>query len=304
MRIVSFLPAATEMACALGLDDQLVGVSHECDYPAHMRWLPIVVRNAVALDGLTAAEIDDAVRQRLHSGASLYEVDEVLLAELAPDLILTQDLCQVCAPSGNEVTRAINALRKEPRIIWFTPRTLADIEGNLRELGEATDSIGCAERLIADGQRRVAAVDEALSAARSHPRVFVIEWIDPIYASGHWIPEMVSRAGGVEVLGKPGAESVRVALHDVAAAAPEVLIVSPCGYGIGDATTQAELLVTLPGWADLEAVRAGRVFAVDANAYFARPGPRVIDGIEILAGLIHPEVFPDSRSLAGRALST
>jgi len=290
VRIVSFLPAATEMACALGLDDQLVGVSHECDFPSSVRGLPVVVRNAIRLEGLSPREIDDAVRRRLHDGGSLYEVDEVLLADLAPDLILTQDLCQVCAPSGNEVAEALRALASRPDILWFTPRTLADIDANLRSLGVATDRVECAERVIATGHARLRAIEERATSLGRRPRVFVAEWLEPIYASGHWVPEMVACAGGTDSVGRVGAESVRVAFEDVAAWDPDVVVVAPCGYGLDEASRQARALATMPGWRDLAAVRAGRVAAVDANAYVARPGPRIIDGVEQLARIIRAAV--------------
>jgi iron complex transport system substrate-binding protein len=288
-RIVSFLPAATEMACALGLADRLVGVSHECDYPPEVRGRPVVSRPALSLEALSPEEIDTSVAGQLGTGGTLYQVDEVLLRDLAPDLILTQDLCQVCAPSGNELTRVLRALPNAPRVLWMTPRSLADIEDNLQLLGEATGRAERAEQLVAEGRARIARVAERVRAA-PRPRVVFTEWVDPVFCAGHWVPEMVELAGGADPLGRPGADSVRVAWEDVLAAAPEVLVVSPCGFRLDAAVEQARLLVRRPGWADLPAVRGGRVYAVDANAYFARPGPRVAEGVELLAHLFHPEL--------------
>ena len=290
-RIVSFLPSATEMACALGLGDQLVGITHECDYPPEVEGKPIVVRNVLPIETMSQPEIDAAVAQRMREGLSLYQVDERLLKELAPDIIMTQDLCQVCAPSGNEVTQALNLLPKKPQILWLTPKSLEEIFDNLSELGQATDRMKEAEELIAAGRarlERIAAITRNLS---NRPRVFCLEWLDPVYCSGHWMPEMVEIAGGVDALARKGTDSVRIPWNDVLEWAPEVLIITPCGFDLDKVIEQIPQLFGNPGWAELPAVRANRVYAVDANSYFARPGPRVVDGTELLAHLIHPELF-------------
>jgi iron complex transport system substrate-binding protein len=287
-RLVSFLPAATEMACALGLTDRLVGVTHECDYPPFVRGKPVVVRSTLPVEKSSLREIDHAVRDCLRRGGSLYEVDERLLKKLAPTHILTQALCQVCAPSGNEITRALKALPSPPTILWFTPRCLDEIYENLRELGRATGRLDAAEQLIASYRRRLQTVASLLGTVPRRPRVLCLEWTDPYYCSGHWVPEMVEIAGGVDALGRKGGDSVRIAWTDIAAWAPEVLIVSPCGFGLEQAAEQAGRLLRQPGWSNLPAIRQSRVFAVDASGCFARPGPRVIDGIELLAHLIHP----------------
>ena len=290
-RIVSFLPSATEMACALGLGDQLVGITHECDYPSEVEGKPVVVRNVLPIEQMSQPEIDAAVAQRMRDGLSLYQVDEKLLQELAPDIIMTQDLCQVCAPSGNEVTEALNLLPKKPQILWLTPKSLEEIFANLRELGGATGRLKEAEKLIAAGRVRF---DKLASATRhlSHrPRVFCMEWLDPVYCSGHWMPEMVEIAGGVDALSRKGADSVRIPWDDVLAWAPEVLIITPCGFNLEKVIEQSQQLIDYSGWSELPAVREGRVYAVDANSYFARPGPRVVEGTELLAHLIHPKLF-------------
>jgi len=290
-QIVSFLPSATEIACALGLTDQLVGITHECDYPVEIEGKPVVVRSALPIETMNQREIDVAVAERMRAGHSLYQVDEKLLQELAPDLILTQDLCQVCAPSGTEVSQALNLLPKKPRILWLTPNSLEQIFANVRELGEATGRTKEAEDLIAAGRARLEKIEAVTSKLASRPRVFCMEWLDPVYCSGHWVPEMVRLAGGVDALSREGADSVRIPWAEVREWEPEVLIITPCGYDLEKTIEQAHQLFTYDGWSNLPAVREGRVYAVDANSYFARPGPRVVDGTELLAHLIHPDVF-------------
>jgi len=288
-RIVSFLPAATEMACALGLADQIVGVSHECDFPPVMRAKPIVVRNALDLASLAPIEIDRVVSMAMRAGESLYAVDEPLLRALAPDVILTQDLCQVCAPSGNDVTRVIGTLEPRPEVLYFTPRTLADVDADLRMLGDATGRANEAQALLASSTRRLDSIASQLRGITHRPRVFFAEWIDPIFCAGHWVPEMIERAGGHDSLGRSGADSVRVAWDEVIAAAPEVVVIAPCGFSLAGARAQVEALASRAGWESLPAVRNRRVYAVDANSYFARPAPRLVDGIELLAHLFHPD---------------
>ena len=290
-RIVSFLPSATEMVCALGLADTLVGITHECDYPKEIGGKPIVVRNALSLEGMTPCEIDTAVRERIRTGASLYQVNEGLLRNLAPNLILTQNLCQVCAPSGNEISQVLKSLRPAPQVLWLTPKSLAGIEDNLREVAKVTRQSVAAEDLIVSWHARIEEVAALTRRAPIRPRVFCMEWVDPVYCSGHWVPEMVELAGGIDALSRKGSDSVRVEWQDVLNWAPEVLIISPCGYNLSRAIEQARQLFTQRGWESIPAVRHGRVYAVDANSYFARPGPRVVDGIELLARLIHPDLW-------------
>ena len=280
MRIVSFLPAATEMACALGLEEAIVGRSAECDYPASLQSKPVVVHSALSLATMTPGEIDDAVRHTLHETGTLYAVHEELLRDLQPDLILTQDLCQVCAPSGNDITRVIGSLARKPDVLYFTPHSLADVDDNLRALGDATGRRARADAIIAANQARIERVEARAAEADEHPTVFFAEWVDPIYCAGHWVPEMIQIAGGIPLLVRPGGDSVRVTRDEVIAVKPDVIIVAPCGFDAQGAAKQAATL-------DLH---APRVFTVDANAYFARPGPRLIDGIELLADLLHPSM--------------
>jgi iron complex transport system substrate-binding protein len=278
MRIVSFLPAGTEIAWALGAGDQLVGRSHECDYPPEVTSLPVVSRPALDLAGLSQDAIDSAVAARLRSGESLYQVDEILLRDLAPDVVLTQDLCQVCAPSGNELTRALRELPSKPEVLWLTPQNLSEIEENIIAVGVATGRRDVAQQLIDANRHRITAVSNAV-ANLPRRRVAFLEWTDPLFCAGHWVPQMIALAGGIDPLGKSGADSGRMTWDEVREAKPEMIVVAPCGYGLEPAVELARRIPTIPGAA---------VFAVDANAYFARPGPRVAEGIELLGHLFHP----------------
>jgi iron complex transport system substrate-binding protein len=240
---------------------------------------------------MNQSEIDQAVAQRMRDGRSLYEVDEKLLQELAPDLILTQDLCQVCAPSGNEVSQALSLLPKQPQILWLTPNSLEQIFANLRDLGEATGRAKKAEGLITAAQARLEKIAGVTRSLSYRPRVFCMEWLDPVYCSGHWVPEMVRIAGGIDELAREGSDSVRISWDEVLEWRPEILIITPCGFNLKQVIEQSPQLFAYPRWSSLPAVLDGRVYAVDANSYFARPAPRVVDGTELLAHLIHPDLF-------------
>jgi iron complex transport system substrate-binding protein len=279
-RIVSFLPAGTEMVHALGAGRELVGRSHECDYPPSVMSLPVVSRPALDLDEASPDAIDRAVAQRMDSGDTLYRIDEVLLRDLKPDVILTQNLCRVCAPSGDELTRAVRKFQLQPEVLFLTPRNVGEIVENILAVGSAIGRSGEAESLIRQHEDRLARVREALGDAPMR-RVVFLEWTEPLFCGGHWVPEMISLAGGNDPLGRPGEDSVRMEWDDVVAAAPEMIIVSPCGFRLERA---AELARQMPRVSDAE------VYAVDANAYFARPGPRVAEGIELLAHLFHPDL--------------
>lgn len=268
------------MVHALGAGAQLVGRSHECDYPPEVTALPVVSRPALQLDGASPEAIDRAVAGTMESGASMYLIDEALLRELRPDVILTQNLCRVCAPSGNELGRAVRDFATRPDILFLTPGDIAGIENNIRETGVAIGRPDAAEALIDSTRARVARVRAAISGVEPR-RVVFLEWTDPLFCAGHWVPEMVTLAGGEDPLGRPGQDSVRVSWEDVEAAAPEVIIVSPCGYRLREAAELARRLPRIP---------ASQMYAVDANAYYARPGPRVAEGVELLGHLLHPEL--------------
>jgi iron complex transport system substrate-binding protein len=266
------------MVHALGAGEELVGRSHECDYPSSVTVLPIVSRPSLDLDDASPAAIDLAVAERMDSGDTLYKIDEILLRDLKPDVILTQNLCRVCAPSGDELTRAVRKFERRPEVLFLTPRNIAEIVENILAVGGAIGRPREAESLVRDHEKRLAAVRAAVAKAPIR-RVVFLEWTEPLFCGGHWVPEMISLAGGEDPLGRPGEDSVRMDWDDVAKAQPEMIIVSPCGYRLERA---AELARQMPTVSDAE------VYAVDANAYFARPGPRVVEGVELLAHLLHP----------------
>jgi iron complex transport system substrate-binding protein len=290
-RIASFLPAATEMVCLLGLEDQLVCVTHECDYPAQVRKKPVVIQCALELNNKSTLEIDQAVSEQLRSGKSLYHIDEAILQKTAPEIILTQDLCQVCAPSGNEVTQVLQKLSSKPEIIYQTPKNFTEVLESLMTLGRKTGKEREAEDWIQVAMQRV---DRIVKTTENLPKVpcFFMEWVDPIYCGGHWISQMIKWAGGHDDSSRDGSDSCRIPWETVVQQKPEVLIVSPCGFASEKAGEQAELLKSRTGWAQIPAVQKGQVYAVDANSYFSRPGPRLVDGVELLAHLFHPTSIP------------
>ena len=285
------------MACALGLENELVGITHECDYPASVKSKPVVVRNVLPIETMSQAEVDRAVADRMRQGLSLYQIDEQLLQSLGPDLILTQNLCQVCAPSGNEVSQVLKNLPNSPEILWLTPQSISDIFDNVRDLGSATGKRDVAKALVDDCVARLERLSKITDTVTSRPRVFCMEWLDPVYASGHWVPELVKIAGGVDELGKERGESVRVSWKEILDWSPEVLIIMPCGFNLQQTMKQIWSVFTSPSsdFFKLPAVRENQVYAVDANSFFARPGPRVVEGAELLAELIHPELFATTR---------
>ncbi|HLA14192.1 MAG TPA: ABC transporter substrate-binding protein, partial [Gemmatimonadaceae bacterium] len=240
-RIVSFLPAGTEIVHAPGAGDQLVGRSHECDFPASVQTLPIVSRPTIDLDGSSAAGIDRAVAERLGAGNSLYAIDEVLLEELRPDVILTQNLCRVCAPSGDELTRAVRKFRARPGILFLTPRTLAEIDENIVAVGEAIGREREAAALVTANRERIGAVRDAVRNAPTR-EVSFLEWTEPLFCAGHWVPEMIALAGGRDILGRPGGDSVRMEWSDVLKQSPEIVLVSPCGYRLEESVRLARRL--------------------------------------------------------------
>ncbi len=286
MRIASLVPSATEMLCALGLRDSLVAVTHECDYPEGVERLPQLTRSVIP-DGLSTGEIDRAVRERTDRGEALYELDEQQLQELQPDLIVTQALCAVCAVSVDDVRSVAERLPSQPEVLSLDPGTLGEVLADVRTLATATDTEDEAADLVEDLADRIDSVRIAVQDAETRPRVAALEWLDPPFIGGHWVPQMIEMAGGVDVLGLPGEKSRTVEWAEVEAAAPAVVVSMPCGYGTARARQetldQAERLVVL----------GARVAAVDASAYFSRPGPRLVDGVELLAHLLHPGLVPE-----------
>jgi iron complex transport system substrate-binding protein len=292
MRVCSLLPGATEIAFALGLGDEVVGVTHECDYPAEARRKPVVVRSLIDSNQMTSIEIDRWVSEKLRINKSLYVIDERRLREAAPDVILTQGLCDVCAIDYNEVVAASETLAKKPTIVSLTPNCLTDVLADVARVGEATGQRQKAEQIIRDLERRISTVRETAERSSTRPRVACLEWFDPIYAAGHWVPEMVELAGGHDVLGRKGEPSAKIDWNKVVEFVPDVMALMPCGFDVPRTLREAPALKKFDSWHDLPAVKAGKVFAVNGHAFFSRPGPRLVDGLEILAHIIHPEIFP------------
>jgi iron complex transport system substrate-binding protein len=278
MRIVSLLPAATEIVYALGVEDELVGVTDECDWPAAARTKPRVSRSLLPA-GATPAEIDALVT----AGPATSALDEAVLAELTPDVILTQDLCAVCAVPAGDVDAALDAIGCRADVVSLDPSSLDEVLDGIARVGAVVGRAAVAADVVAGLRARLDRV-AALVAGRPRRRVFVLEWGDPPFNGGHWLPEMVDRAGGTPVLAEPGRDSVRVSWDDIAAAAPDVVVFAPCGYGLDGAVGQGRLLL------DQAALAGAEVWAVDADGCFVRPGPRLVDGVEILAAVLHPEV--------------
>jgi iron complex transport system substrate-binding protein len=296
IRTVSLLPAATEVVGALGLLDQLLAVSHECDHPEEVNTLPRVTHCEIHGKGLSSAEIDRWVSERLRSGESLYTLDEVKLRELAPDLILTQHLCDVCAPAYGTVEALAKALPSRPRLLNLEPTSLADVLRGVMEVAAAMGHPEKGEEVFCRLARRVEKVTRRV-AGLPRPTAFIMEWAGPIYNSGHWNPELVRLAGGTAVLSPEGVDSVRVAWEDLRAADPEVLVIACCGHGVERTRKDLPGLEALPGWGGLRAVRDRRTYLADGSAYFSRPGPRVVDTLEMLAAVLHPGACggPDPR---------
>ena len=295
MRIVSLVPNGTEILFALGAGDQVVGVSHECDFPEEARTRPILTGSALA-PGMSVAEVDAAVSAQVGSGESLYTLDEERIAELAPDVIVTQQLCPVCAVSTEQVDGAVRPLPRCPDVVSLDPQTIGDVFADVLRVGQLTGRSAAAAALVADLERRLEAVRSAV-AGRPRPRVLALEWLDPPFAGGHWVPEMIALAGGVDVMGEPGGHSARLTWERVAALDPDVLVVMPCGFDEAGARAQIATIADRPEWRSLRAVRGSRVHPVDANGCFSRPGPRLVDGVERLAEILHgPAVAkqPDS----------
>jgi len=290
MRVVSFLPSATEIVFALGAEDFLVGVTDKCDYPAEAKGKPTVVTSVLSTEGLSGAEIDAAVRSHLERGEPLFRVNTALLRDLNPDLIIAQGVCDVCAAANHEVTVALEVV-PEAKVLWLNPSTLSEVLCDIVRVAEALGIRERGELLRARLQKRLEAVQAKTQKINHRPRVWVAEWVDPPFCCGHWVPEMVEMAGGVEGLGKKGQPSRRLAWEEVLAWQPEVIVLAPCGYRLEQTLRDAEALKNLPNWTKLPAVQNGRVYAADGD-YFSCPGPRLVDGVELLAHLLHPDRFP------------
>jgi iron complex transport system substrate-binding protein len=291
MRIVSLLPSATEMICVLGLERQLIGVTHECDYPAFVRELPKVTRTLIPSDA-PSAEIDRLVRERLRTEKALYTLDLPTLEALQPDLIVTQALCDVCAVAEREVQEAASKLPGNPRVLNLEPQSLPEVFAALRQVAEAADVKRKANDVIAQLEARVAAVAVRSATLQRHPRVALLEWLDPPFSCGHWNPELVRLAGGVEGLGQAGQPSRTLPWQEIIAWQPEIVFIACCGFGVERTLDDVPALQSIAGWLDLPAVRCGQVYVTDGSAHFNRPGPRLVDSLEILAHAVDPAVHP------------
>jgi iron complex transport system substrate-binding protein len=292
-RIVSLLPAATEIAAALGLMDDVVGVSHECDFPAEANARPRITHCPIHNAGLTSAEVDEWVRRTLHENGTIYTIDEQLLRDLQPEVILTQKLCDVCAVGYATVARLAETLPGPPTLVNLEPSSLSDIFDDIRRVAEACRMPDPAGKLVAALSSRVAAVQERAARIAERPRCFLMEWVDPPFCSGHWGPELVEIAGGHDPLGRKHQPSAEIKWEAVLDAQPEIIVLALCGYNVDRTRRDYELLKKLPEFDSLPAAQNGRIYIVDAGAYFARPGPRIIDSLEILAGIMHPQHFPE-----------
>ena len=289
MRIVSLLPSATEIVSALGLGDQLVGVTHECDYPAAVAGLPKVTKTLIPHDA-GSGEIDRLVRDRLKTERALYSLDMPTLERLRPDLIVTQALCDVCAVAAAEVTAAAGSLPGRPRVVNLEPTSLGEVFDCVRVVGEAAGVADRAAAVVRGLQARVDAVAERTAAIAHRPPGVVLEWIDPPFGCGHWSPELVRLAGGRELIGREGEPSQSTTWDAVRAAGPEWLLVACCGFDMARTMGDMPTLAAYPGYQELPCVSAGRVYVTDGNAYFSRPGPRLVDSLELLAHALHPTV--------------
>jgi|SRR5689334_11768678 len=298
MRIVSLLPSATEILFALGLDREIAGVSHECDFPAPARCKPVVIHSRIP-ERTPPLEIDRMVRDFVSRGESLYAVDADLLEQLSPDLIVTQDLCHVCAASPDDLATALARFERAPEVLCLNPQNLGDVWRDILWVGEETGREPRAERLVRRIGEKLGAVERQVRSAQERPRVAFLEWLQPFYVGGHWVPEMIELAGATDALGKAGIPSFRVTLEEIVEAAPDVIVVAPCGYSAEQARDEYRRLQFPDEWQAVPAVRNGRVFALEANSYFSRPGPRLITGIEMLAGLFHPAIQANPDAIEG-----
>ena len=299
MRVVSLLPSATEILFALGFDKEVVGVSHECDFPPQARTKRVVIHSRLPHDA-GPAEIDRLVREYVSRGESLYSVDAGALEKLAPDLIITQDLCQVCAASPDDLAATLSRFPDPPEVLCLNPQDLGDVWRDILWVGEATCRGHEAEDVLKKIGTRLGEIERQIESVEHRPRVAILEWLQPFYVAGHWVPEMIEMAGGKDVLGRKRTPSFRVSAEEIIEAAPEILLIAQCGYSAKQACDEYRAMSFPEEWSAIPAVRNDRVYALDASGYFSRPGPRLITGIEALAKILHPEVAvsPEAENVA------
>ncbi|HMQ02409.1 MAG TPA: cobalamin-binding protein [Pyrinomonadaceae bacterium] len=299
MKIVSLLPSATEIVCALGLESSLVAITHECDFPSSVSLLPAITSSRISHETMSSKEIDHAVRSQLDGHGSIYDLDVELLQKLSPDLILTQELCDVCAVNYKTVDRAAKVYAADATVVSLEPNSIEDIFDTILTIGELTGVKARAEDLVSELAERLGAVWAKVEFLDCRPRVMMLEWLEPPFAPGHWVPEQVETAGGTPVLGKAGQRSTTTTYEAIRESNPEIMVFIPCGYYIEDIRRQLVYQMFPVDWQEIDAVRTGNVWAIDATKYFSRPGPRIVDGTEILAKVVHPDLF--GRPIIGEA---
>ena len=304
MKICSLLPSSTEIVFALGLGESLVGVTHECDFPSEADSIPSVTSSVVNGESMTGRQIHDAITGLVHGGSSIYNLDRELLDEASPDLILTQELCDVCAVSYKQVEAAASMLQCDTRVVSLEPNTLDQILDTIRIVGELAGVESQAKSVVSSLRARIDRVGEIAARAQQKPRVLCMEWIDPVFIGGHWVPEMVALAGGEDGLGIAGKPSFQVDWPRIAEYNPDLIVIMPCGFSAGQALKELEQTVLPDEWYGLDAVARGEVYVVDGSSYFNRPGPRIVDGLEILAQIFHPELFPGPEAKFGGLVKT
>jgi iron complex transport system substrate-binding protein len=300
VRICSLVPAATEALFALGLGDRVVGVTHECDWPPEAAARPVVTASLIQTGDLSSPEVDRVVAETARDGGPLYAIDEERWDEVDADVVVMQELCDVCAVSTDQVEGVLRARRLDVEVVDFSPSTLEGIGESIQGLGDRFGASGQAEELAAGMRSRLERVASALAAVEGSPRVFVTEWLEPPYSAGHWVPDMVTAAGGTDVAGMSGEPSHRMRWPDVASLEPEVVVLAPCGFDLDRTLSEVVPLELSAHLLGTSARQESRIFAVDANALFSRPGPRVVDGVEVLAHLLHPSEYPDPGALWSR----
>ncbi|MEZ5345484.1 MAG: cobalamin-binding protein [Pyrinomonadaceae bacterium] len=291
LRIASLLPSSTEIICALGLEENLVGITHECDFPTYVTGLPHLTASRISHETMTSKEIDHAVRSQLDGHGSIYDLDTDLLQELKPDIILTQELCDVCAVSYKTVKKAARMYVADAQVVSLEPNTIEDIFENITTVGELCGVREKAVSLVNDLYKRLEDIRKITSELKDHPNAFMLEWLEPPFSPGHWVPEQVTIAGGNPLLGRAGERSVTTTYKSIYESKPEVIVFMPCGYYTADTLRQLENTDFPENWRRIPAIETGNIWALDATSYFSRPGPRVVDGAEILAKIFHSEIF-------------
>ncbi len=290
MKIVSLLPSATEIVCALGLEENLVAITHECDFPTSITHLPAITASRISHETMTSSQIDHSVRSQLDGHGSIYDLDTALLEKLNPDLILTQELCDVCAVSYKQVEKAARMYVADSTVVSLEPNTIEGVFETIKTVGKLANVPAKAAEVVAGLRRRLDVIREQTKGV-DRPRVFMLEWLEPPFAPGHWVPEQVEIAGGDAILGMPGQRSVTTTFEAIFESNPEVMVLIPCGYYTADILRQLDDQKFPANWKEISAVKNDQVWALDATKYFSRPGPRIVDGTEILAKILHPEIF-------------